>query len=127
MTHVRCLIVGAGFSGIGMAVALRDEGMDDFLVIEKASAPGGTWRENTYPGCACDVPSSLYSFSFEPNPDWSHVYAQQPEIEAYLNRTVERAGSSARSLRHRAAERRMGRVRRPLADRHEPGALHRRA
>ena len=92
MTHVRTLIVGAGFSGIGMAVALRDAGMDDFVVLEKAAAPGGTWRENTYPGCACDVPSAVYSFSFEPNPDWSHVYAHQPEIEAYLNRTVERRG-----------------------------------
>ena len=104
MTHVRCLIVGAGFSGIGMAVALRDEGMDDFLVIEKASAPGGTWRENTYPGCACDVPSAIsYSFSYEPNPDWSHVYAHQPEIEADL-KPDGRAPRARRldQLRHRS-------------------------
>ncbi len=79
------LIVGAGFGGIGMAISLLREGLDNFLVIERASAIGGTWRDNTYPGAACDVPSHLYSYSFEPNPDWSKTFADQPEIERYLH------------------------------------------
>jgi cation diffusion facilitator CzcD-associated flavoprotein CzcO len=80
------LIVGSGFSGLGMAISLRAAGLDDFVVLEGADAPGGTWRDNTYPGCACDVPSHLYSFSFEPNPDWSHAYSPRAEIQAYLER-----------------------------------------
>jgi len=84
------LIIGAGFAGLGMAVALRKEGIDDFVIVEKAHDVGGVWRDNRYPGAACDVPSHLYSFSFEPNPDWSHVFARQPEIEAYLRRCADR-------------------------------------
>ena len=64
----RIVIVGAGFSGIGMAVALKQRGIDDFVVLERASDVGGVWQSNTYPGCRCDVPSHLYSFSFAPNP-----------------------------------------------------------
>ena len=67
----RFVIIGAGFSGIGMAIRLRQSGIDDFVVLERAGAAGGTWRDNSYPGCACDVQSSLYSFSFAPNPDWN--------------------------------------------------------
>ncbi len=84
----RFIIIGAGFSGIGMAIRLRQSGIDDFVILERADAAGGTWRDNSYPGCACDVQSALYSFSFAPNPDWSHSYARQPEIQAYLEHCV---------------------------------------
>ncbi len=90
--HVRVAVIGAGFAGLGMAVRLQQEGVTDFAVLERAGSPGGTWRDNTYPGCACDVPSHLYSFSFAPNPDWSHSFSRQPEIRAYLERVAERFG-----------------------------------
>jgi cation diffusion facilitator CzcD-associated flavoprotein CzcO len=77
-------VIGTGFSGLGMAIRLKKDGVEDFAVFEKAADVGGTWRENTYPGCACDVPSHLYSFSFEQNPDWTRAFATQPEIHAYL-------------------------------------------
>ncbi len=82
--HVRVAVVGSGFAGIGTAVALLRAGIDDVVVLERADALGGTWRDNVYPGAACDVPSHLYSFSFAPKHDWSHVYSRQPEIRAYL-------------------------------------------
>lgn len=82
------VIVGAGFSGLAMAIGLKKAGRHDFVVLEKAAEVGGTWRENTYPGCACDIPSHLYSFSFEPNPNWSRQYSPQPEIWDYLRRCV---------------------------------------
>lgn len=85
-------IVGAGASGIGAAIKLRQSGMDDFIVLDKGDGLGGTWRDNTYPGCACDVPSALYSFSFAPNPEWTRAFAKQPEIRAYLRATAERFG-----------------------------------
>ena len=78
------LIIGSGFGGLGMAIALRKQGITDFLLLEKAHDVGGVWRDNTYPGAACDVPSHLYSFSFEPNPNWSRSFARQDEILAYL-------------------------------------------
>ncbi|MFM0207842.1 alpha/beta hydrolase fold domain-containing protein [Paraburkholderia sediminicola] len=78
------IIVGTGFGGIGMGVALRKHGIEDFVILEKASDVGGVWRDNSYPGAACDVPSHLYSFSFEPNPDWSRAFAPQAEIYGYL-------------------------------------------
>jgi len=78
------LIVGSGFSGMGMAIQLLKAGIDDFLMIEKEDEVGGTWRDNTYPGCACDVPSHMYSYSFEPKPDWSYLWAGQEEIQEYL-------------------------------------------
>ncbi len=81
---MRVAIVGSGFGGIGMAVRLKRAGIDDFVVFERADEVGGTWRDNSYPGCACDVPSHLYSFSFAPNPDWSRSYSGQEEILAYL-------------------------------------------
>jgi cation diffusion facilitator CzcD-associated flavoprotein CzcO len=83
------VIVGAGFAGLGMAISLKRGGRDDFVILEKAAELGGTWRENTYPGCGCDVPSHLYSFSFAPNPQWSRSYADQPEILEYLRRVAE--------------------------------------
>jgi len=91
-THSRILIIGTGFAGIGMAVRLKESGRDDFVVLERASAVGGTWRDNTYPGCRCDVPSHLYSFSFAPNPEWSSTFSPQPEIEAYLNKVTDDFG-----------------------------------
>lgn len=88
------LIVGTGFSGLGMAIKLLEQGREDFLLVEKSDSVAGTWRENTYPGCACDVPSHMYSFSFEPNPDWSEMYAPQTEIRAYLERCANDYGVS---------------------------------
>ncbi len=78
------LIIGAGFSGIGMAIRLRQQGRRDFTICDKASGVGGTWWVNRYPGCACDVPSHLYSFSFEPNTGWTRRFSGQPEIRDYL-------------------------------------------
>ncbi len=88
----RIAIVGAGFSGLAMGIRLERAGIDSFTIYEKADEIGGTWRENTYPGCACDVPSHLYSFSFAQNPDWTRAYSPQPEIEAYLIRCREDFG-----------------------------------
>jgi cation diffusion facilitator CzcD-associated flavoprotein CzcO len=85
-------IIGAGFGGLGAAIRLRQAGVPDFLVFEKADEVGGTWQANTYPGCACDVPSHLYSFSFALNPDWSDTFSGQPEIWDYLRRCVDRFG-----------------------------------
>ncbi|MFG1920851.1 flavin-containing monooxygenase [Cryptosporangium sp. NPDC048952] len=92
---VRVLVVGAGFGGLSAAAHLRAAGYrspDDLLIIEKADQVGGTWRDNTYPECACDVQSVLYSFSFAPNPDWPRSYSRQPEILDYLVRTVRDTG-----------------------------------
>ncbi|MFE4457373.1 flavin-containing monooxygenase [Nocardia tengchongensis] len=85
-------IIGSGFSGLATAIGLKRAGFDDFVVFERAEGPGGVWRHNTYPGAACDVASSLYSFSFEPNPNWSRPFAPQPEIKSYLEHCVERYG-----------------------------------
>jgi cation diffusion facilitator CzcD-associated flavoprotein CzcO len=88
--NVEVLIVGGGFSGLCMAIKLREAGMNSFLLIEKSDDIGGTWYDNRYPGCACDIPSHLYSFSFEPSPDWSRMYPGQQEIHEYLKRCVQR-------------------------------------
>lgn len=90
--HTRVLIVGAGFAGLGMALQLVRSGERDFLILEQADAVGGTWRQNTYPGCECDIPSVLYSFSFAPKSDWSSSHAGQPEILEYLTELTERHG-----------------------------------
>jgi cation diffusion facilitator CzcD-associated flavoprotein CzcO len=87
---VDLLIVGGGFSGLCMAIKLREAGMNSFLLIEKSGDIGGTWYDNRYPGCACDIPSHLYSFSFELSPDWTRMYPGQAEIHAYLKRCVEK-------------------------------------
>lgn len=86
LAHLSVAIVGNGFSGLGTAIRLRQAGIDDFLIFERHADVGGTWRDNSYPGCACDVPSHLYSFSFALNPDWSRSFSAQPEIHAYLQR-----------------------------------------
>lgn len=90
---VHTLIVGAGFAGMAAAAAvLRAQPQADLLIIERADEVGGTWRDNTYPGCACDVPTSLYSFSFAPSAKWSHTFARQPEIHRYLTSVADRTG-----------------------------------
>ena len=93
MRHVEHLIVGAGFAGLCAAIKLQEDGEHDFLVVEKGPDVGGTWRDNTYPGAACDVPSQLYSYSFAPNPEWSMSYSPQPEIQAYIRDVAERSGT----------------------------------
>ena len=90
--HVDVAIVGSGFAGIGAAQRLKEAGIEDFAILERAEDVGGTWWANTYPGCQCDVPSHLYSFSFAPNPDWTRTYSLQPEIQAYIRRTAEQCG-----------------------------------
>lgn len=90
--HVRVAVIGAGFGGIGAGVKLLEAGIRDFAILERAGSVGGTWRDNTYPGCACDVPSHLYSFSFAPNPRWSRSFSAQPEIRAYLEGVADRPG-----------------------------------
>jgi cation diffusion facilitator CzcD-associated flavoprotein CzcO len=92
--HVRVAIVGTGFSGLGMAIRLKQRGNHDFVVLERAADGGGTWRDNTYPGCACDVPSHLYSFSFALNPAWTRAYSPQGEIWEYLRQCAVRYGIS---------------------------------
>lgn len=95
--HVRTLVVGAGFAGIGLtARILRYDPTADVVIIDRGGDVGGTWRDNTYPGCACDVPTSLYSFSFAPSASWSHTFARQPEIYAYLRKVATDTG-----IRHR--------------------------
>ena len=89
---LQVLIIGAGFAGLGLAMRLRQQGQEHFLILEKAGEPGGTWRDNSYPGAACDVPSHLYSFSFEPKTDWSRRYAPQPEIFAYVRQCIDNHG-----------------------------------
>ncbi|BCQ63443.1 hypothetical protein PBOI14_51930 [Pseudomonas sp. Boi14] len=83
-TPLEAIIIGSGFGGLGMAIALRKAGVHRFVILEKGQDVGGVWRDNSYPGAACDVPSHLYSFSFEPNPHWSRVFAPQAEIHGYL-------------------------------------------
>ena len=123
------LIIGAGFAGLCAAIKLQEDGERDFVVIERGSDVGGTWRDNTYPGAACDVPSQLYSFSFARNPDWSSSYSPQPEIQAYLKKVagqvrdprplrVRHVGARTRSgTRPRSA----GRSRPPQAPSRRPG------
>ena len=84
IAQVEVLVIGAGFGGIAMAHELDRRGIDDYLIVDKADAVGGTWRDNTYPGAACDVPSHLYSLSFAPNPHWSRLFPRQAEIRAHI-------------------------------------------
>src|SRR5438128_12511117 len=83
---LRFAIIGAGMAGILSAIKLKDAGLTDFTVYEKADRVGGTWRENTYPGLSCDVPSHLYSYSFAPRPEWRHRFSPGPEIYGYFER-----------------------------------------
>src|SRR6476661_4476114 len=88
-THFHVAIAGTGFGGLGVALRMKQEGQHDFVLLERAGDVGGVWRDNSYPGCAVDVQSHLYSFSFAPNPDWSSVYSPQAEIWAYIRRVSE--------------------------------------
>ncbi|MFD3702700.1 flavin-containing monooxygenase [Nocardia sp. NPDC058658] len=88
--HAKTIIVGSGFAGLGMAIRLRQQGREDFLVLERGSDVGGTWRDNTYPGAACDVPSHLYSYSFALNPDWTRSFSKQGEIQSYIKSVAAR-------------------------------------
>ncbi len=98
-THVDTLIVGTGFAGLAAAHRiLKGNRNADMILIERAGDVGGTWRDNTYPGAACDVPSNLYSFSFAPSPDWSNNYARQPEIFSYLRSVADDFGFRERTL-----------------------------
>lgn len=92
MAELAAVIVGAGFSGLCAGIELRRAGIENFVILEKGDGVGGTWRDNTYPGAACDVPSHLYSYSFEPNPKWSRAYGGQPEILAYLEHCATKYG-----------------------------------
>jgi cation diffusion facilitator CzcD-associated flavoprotein CzcO len=87
---VKLAIIGSGFAGLGMAIQLKKAGYHDFVILEKDDDLGGTWRDNRYPGCACDVPSHMYSFSYELNPDWSRMFAPQAEIWDYLRRCADK-------------------------------------
>jgi cation diffusion facilitator CzcD-associated flavoprotein CzcO len=92
MAELSAIIVGAGFSGLCAGIELLRAGFEDFVILEQADRVGGTWRDNHYPGAACDIPSHLYSYSFEPNPKWSRAYGGQPEILAYLEHCAEAYG-----------------------------------
>lgn len=90
--QVEVMVIGTGFAGLAMASRLLTEGFSDLVVLERADDVGGTWRDNTYPGAGCDIPSHLYSLSFHPNPRWSRAYSRQPEILAYLRDSADRFG-----------------------------------
>src|ERR1700742_3572815 len=92
------LIVGSGCAGLCAAIRLAEGGETDCVVIERGDDVGGTWRDNTYPGACCDIPSQLYSFSFAPNPEWSSSYSPQPEIQAYLRRVADEYGVLDRTV-----------------------------
>ncbi len=102
--EVKHLIIGAGFAGLCAAVKLDEDGERDFVVIERGADVGGTWRDNTYPGAACDVPSQLYSFSFAPNPDWSMSFSPQPEIQAYIRKVADKSGTLDRFVFHTSVD-----------------------
>src|ERR1700689_1219874 len=89
---LRIVIIGAGMAGILSAIKLREAGYSNFVIYEKAQTFGGTWRANTYPGLACDVPAHLYTYSFEPNPDWSQVFAGGSEIRVYFENVAAKYG-----------------------------------
>ena len=91
-TRTSVVVIGAGFAGLGAGIRLKDADVQDFVILEAGDEVGGTWRDNTYPGAACDIPSHLYSFSFEPRADWSRAYASQSEIRDYLVHCVDRYG-----------------------------------
>ncbi|MBT0566297.1 NAD(P)/FAD-dependent oxidoreductase [Williamsia sp. CHRR-6] len=93
-------IIGAGFAGLGAAIRLQRNGIDDYVILERDTRPGGTWRDNTYPGAACDIPSRLYSYSFAPNPDWSRTYSGSAEILSYIDAMVAEF-DLARRIRYR--------------------------
>lgn len=91
---VEAFVLGAGVCGVAAAIRMQDEGLTDIVIADRAPDIGGTWHHNTYPGCACDIPSHLYSFSFAPNPDWSRIYSPQAEIKNYLRDVADEFGVS---------------------------------
>ena len=99
------VIIGSGFSGLGMGIALKTDGHDDFVILEKAGEVGGTWRDNTYPGAACDVPTHLYSYSFEPRSNWKNLWSYQPEIFDYLREVADKYQVRRHVQFHKVAER----------------------
>lgn len=103
--HARVLIIGSGFSGLGMGISLDRAGIGDYVIVEKAGELGGTWRDNTYPGCACDVPTHLYSYSFEPRTDWQKLFSDQPEIFDYLRDVADKYGLRGHIRFHQQIER----------------------
>ena len=104
VAHNRIAVIGTGFSGIAAAVRLTEAGETDFVLYERSGDVGGTWRDNTYPGCACDVPSHLYSFSFAPNPSWSRAFSPQPAIQRYLRGVADSYGVTPRVRFHHEIE-----------------------
>ena len=125
--HVRVAVIGSGFGGLGAAVRLRREGITDFVVLERADSVGGTWRDNSYPGCACDVPSHLYSFSFAPNPDWPRTFSGQPHIRAYLEHVADTFGLRPHiRLNHEVQRHALGQRGAAVGDRDGERATHRR-
>jgi cation diffusion facilitator CzcD-associated flavoprotein CzcO len=102
---LRVAVIGSGFSGLGTAIRLQQQGIENFLVFERADEVGGTWRDNTYPGCACDVMSHLYSFSFAPNPHWKSTFGKQRELFDYLRDCADQFGVRSRiRFRHELTE-----------------------
>ena len=92
IAQTRIAIVGSGFGGLGAAIRLKREGIDDFVILERADDVGGTWRDNTYPGCACDVESHLYSLSFAPEPGWTYRF---PRVSSTCRAASRSSPSSA--------------------------------
>ncbi|MHB8717717.1 MAG: flavin-containing monooxygenase [Candidatus Dormibacteria bacterium] len=112
-THVRVAIAGAGFSGVGLAIQMKRHGFHDFVILERADDLGGTWRDNSYPGCCCDIPSHVYSYSFQLEPGWTRGFASQPEILGYLRRAADANGIGPHlRVQHEVLEARWDRVRR---------------
>ena len=93
------IIIGAGMTGIQLAIKLREQGITDLIILEKADSVGGTWRENTYPGVACDVPGHAYTYSFAPNPEWSRMFAPGDEIHRYFITVAQRYGQEVKLLK----------------------------
>ena len=89
---MRFVVIGAGMAGVLAGIRLREAGYEDWVIYEKGDSVGGTWRENTYPGLSCDVPSHIYSYAFEPNPDWSHRFSPGAEIRAYFEGVARKYG-----------------------------------
>jgi len=96
--HAQVIVIGGGLAGLAAAIRFRAEGWEDFLILERGNDVGGTWRDNTYPGAACDVPSHLYSYSFAPNPNWTRSFSPQPEIQDYIIDVAQRYGVMDRHL-----------------------------
>jgi len=94
-THVRAAVIGAGLSGVAAGIALKDDGIEDFVILERAADVGGVWRDNTYPGAACDIPSQLYSYSHTPNSQWEHTFARGGQIHGYIRGVVSDHGLDA--------------------------------